>query len=296
MMKEIIEFRIFDDYYHLLKKPNNAVFNGAVYVINVEKGDAVFEEIKQLSSYVKQKYNKYFFGYSNIKRKYSKKEFETATLFQMKVKTTFEPAGEECGTMYDETTACEICGANRKQIGSLKLKRGTIPKKDIARTIAGEIVVSGKFKEAYKQRNLKGLNLLPVEFEKGLSDYYQVVALKELQLTKNTIAGGDIFDIGADGSEAYEFTVSGGHKVTFEKEIYKCPKGHTIGLNLLSEAYVLNSPSINDSDFLVSKQKIGVKRGLLRPEPIYFCSQAFREMVEEEKLSGLEFEIANIEY
>ncbi len=52
-MKEIIEFRIFEDYYHLLSKPNNALFNGAVYVIKVEKGDRIFEEIKQLSLDVK---------------------------------------------------------------------------------------------------------------------------------------------------------------------------------------------------------------------------------------------------
>jgi hypothetical protein len=293
-MQEIIEFRIFDEYFDLLSKPNNAVFNGMCYVIKVEKGSEVFEEIKQLSVGVKQKNNDYFFGYSNIKRSYSKKEIETATLFQMKVKSTFEPAGEGCGTMYDETTACEICGVNRKQIGSLKLKKGTIPKKDIARTIAGEIVVSERFKKAFEQQNLKGLELVPVEFAKGSSDYYQLVATLEIELSKNTIAGGDIFDIGADGSEAYEFTISGGHKVTFEKEVYKCPKGHTIGLNLLSEAYVLNSPSISESDFFVSKQKIGVKRGLLRPESIYFCSQAFRKMIEEEKLSGFGFEVTHL--
>lgn len=294
-MKEIIEFRIFEDYYPLLSKPNNAVFNGAAYVIVVEKGDAVFEEIKQLQDFVKKKYNKGFFGYSKIKRKYSKKELDTATLFQMKIKATFEPTGEECGTLYDETTACEICGANRKQISPLALKRGSIPKKDIARTIAGEVVVSEKFVAAFKQRDLKGAALEPVVFSKGVSDHYQIIASSELELTKNTVAGGDIFDLGSDGSEAYEFIISGGHKVKFEKEVYRCPKGHLIGLNLLSEAYVLNSLSIIENDFFMSKQKIGVKRGLLRPEPIYFCSPAFRKMIEEEKLSGFAFEVAHIE-
>lgn len=78
-------------------------------------------------------------------------------------------------------------------------------------------------------------------------------------------------------------------------EIYKCPKGDTIGLNLLSEPYVADNPLIKDFDFFASRQKLGVKRGLLRPEPIYFCSPAFRKMIEEEKLSGFEFEITNIE-
>jgi hypothetical protein len=278
-MKEIIEFRICNEYAHLLLKVDEGKRNASNTVIHITKEDPKFERIRILSKEIREKKNDFFFLYSNIKREYSKNEFETATLFQMKIKTMFEPAGEECGTMYDETTACEICGANRKQIGSLKLKKGTIPKKDIARTIAGEIIVSEKFEKAFNQRNLKGLDLVSVEYAKGISDYYQLVATSEIELSQSTVAGINIFDLSTSS----------------EGEIYKCPKGHTIGLNLLSEAYVLNSSSIGESDFLVSKQKIGVKRGLLRPEPIYFCSQAFRKMIEEENLSGFEFEIANIE-
>jgi hypothetical protein len=278
-MKEVFEFRIKKKYYHLLSQPNNGKDNGMVYVVKLTKDDPKFEQIRILDKQINEQNNDFFFLYSNIKREYSKNEFETATLFQMKIKTMFEPAGEECGTIYDETTACEICGANRKQIGSLKLKKGTIPKKDIARTIAGEIVVSERFEKAFKQRNLKSLELLPVEFAKGASDYYQLVTSSEIELSQSTVAGIDIFDLSTNS----------------EGEVYKCPKGHTIGLNLLSEAYVLSSSSISESDFFASKQKIGVKRGLLRPEPLYLCSPAFREMVEEEKLSGFDFEIAHIQ-
>jgi len=293
-MKEYTEFRIFQDYFHLLPKPNNAKFNGMVYVIEVSKEDPLYEEIGRLNKQVKEKFNKYFFGYFKIKRSYTKKEIDRAALFQVIIKTTFEPAGEECGTLYDETVACNICGANRKQNSSLMLMKGSIPKKDIARTIAGEVVVSEKFAEAFKQSNLKGAELEPVVFAKGTSGYFQIKASSELELTGHTVAGGDPFDF-LEGSEGVEFAVSGGYPIKFDKEVYKCPKGHTIGLNLLSEAYIINSPLINNSDFFASNQKIGVKRGLLRPEPIYFCSPAFRQMIEEEKLSGFEFEIANIE-
>lgn len=293
-MKEIIEFRIGNEYAHLLLKPGEGKRNGSNTIIYITKDDPKFEQIRILNKQIREKNNDFFFLYSNIKREYSKKELDTATLLQMKIKATFEPAGEECGTLYDETAACEICGANRKQIGPLRLKKGSIPKKDIARTIAGEVVVSNKFAAAFKQRGLKGVTLEPVVFDKGASGYCQLIAFSELELTNNTIAGVNLFDF-SEGSEPLEFTVSGGYPVKFEREIYKCPKGHTIGLNLLSEACVLNKALINDYDLLVSKQKIGVKRGLLRPEPIYFCSPAFREMIKEEKLSGFEFEIANIE-
>jgi hypothetical protein len=153
-MKEIVEFRIYSEFYNLLSKPNNAVFNGAVYVIKVEKRDAIFDEIKYLTTFVRQKYNDSFFGYSVIKRQYDKRELNSAVLFQIKIKNTFEPSGEECGTLYDETATCEICGCNRKQIGPLKLKRGSIPKKDIARTIAGEVVISKKINDAFKKNNM----------------------------------------------------------------------------------------------------------------------------------------------
>ena len=196
-------------------------------------------------------------------------------LLHLKIKTIFEPTGEECGTLYDETAACTICGANRKQVSPLILEKGTMPKKDIAKTIGGEVVVSEKFVNAVKRRNLKGLQFGAVNVEK----YYQLTANTDIELSPNTIVGINPFDLSTSN----------------EGEIYKCPKGDTIGLNLLSEPYVLNSQSIGKYDFYASRQKVGVRRGLLRPEPIYFCSPAFRKMVEEEKLSGFEFEITNIE-
>lgn len=295
-MKETHEFRIFKDYYHLLPQPNTAKFNGMVYVLNIPKVDPLFQQIGRLDKELRGKYGEPFFGFWDVNRIYTKKELIDAKIFHFNIKTAFEPTGEECGTVYDETAACGICGANRKQIGALKLKKGSIPKKDIARTIAGEVVVSEKFAAAFKQRGLKGALLDPVIFDKGTSNYYQLIASSpELELTEKTIAGHNPFNLSTESSEATEFTVSGSYKVKFEKEVYKCPKGHTIGPRILSEPYILNSPSIAENDFFASKQKTGVKQGLLRPEPIYFCSQAFREMVEDEKLSGFEFEIANIE-
>lgn len=296
-MKETLELRINYDYAHLLFKADEGRDLGqlskSIKIIELSKDDPRYNQIPIISKLVKEKYDKGFFFGWQIKRKYSKKEIDAATLLQVKIKTTFEPAGEECGTLYDETIACEICGANRKQISPLKLKIGSIPKKDIARTIAGEVVVSEKFAAFFKQRGLKGAALEPVVLGKGVSGYYQLISSPEIELSKNTVAGVDPFDF-SEGSEGVEFIVPGGYPIKFEKEVYKCPKGHTIGLNLLSEAYVLSSPLISDYDFFSSKQKIGVKRGLLRPDPLFLCSPAFRKMVEEEKLSGFDFEIAHI--
>lgn len=290
-MKEILELRINYDYAHLLFKADEGKNLGtSVKVVELLKEDPRYNQVPFIAEEVEKKYKRGFFFGWQIKRQYSKKELDTAKLFHLKIKAVFEPTGEECGTLYDETTACEICGSNRKQISSLRLKKGTIPKKDIAKTIGGEVIVSEKFVNSVKQRNLQGLQFNPINIEK----YYQLTTNTEIELSNLTIAGVDPFDF-SEGSNGVEFTVSGGYSVKLEKEVYKCPNGHTIGLNLLSETYVESEPSINGSDFLKSKQKIGVKRGLLRPEPIYFCSQAFREMVEFEKLSGFSFEVTKMD-
>ena len=273
-----------------MPKPNNAVYNGSIYILHITRNDELFNEIRRIDKMFREKYDRPFFLYTYTKRTYTKKELDEAQLFHLKIKPVFEPTGEECGTLYDETVSCKICGTGRKQIGPLILKKGTIPKKDIARTIGGEVVVSEKFVNAINLSNLKGLQITATNVDK----YYQLTANEELSLSKNTIAGDDPFTASV-GNSGGTFNISG-YQVNFEKEVYICSQGDLIGLRLLSEPYVLNSQAISQYDFFASKQMIGVKRGLLRPEPIYFCSQNFRKMIEEEKLTGFEFEIANIEY
>ncbi len=278
-MKETVELRIYKKYASLLLNPGEGKDLGLYVSIDIPTNDPRFEKAKKLTKEVREKYNDFFFMYSEIKRKYSKKEIDTAELLHMRIKGTFEPAGEECGTLFDETSVCEICGANRRQISPLTLKKGTIPKKDIAKTIAGEVIVSEKFAAAYTQRGLKGAKLEPVVFTKGESTYYQLVAENEIELTQNTVAGINPFDLSTSN----------------EGEIYKCPKGHTIGLNLISEPYVFDTLNRQSNDILASKQMIGVDRGLLKPEHIYFCSQDFKKMIDEEKLKGIEFGLVHIE-
>ena len=274
-MKEICELRINNVFNNLL--PFNIIRKdiGVVTIIKIEKGSSEYQSIKKLAEEIKVKENESFFYGWGIKRIYNKRELANANLFHLIIANVFEPTGEDCGTLYCETTACEICGANRTQISPLTLKTGTIPKKDIAQTIGGEVVVSEAFVNAVRKRNLKGLNLTSINVEK----YYQLTASTEIELSPNTIAGINPFDLSTSS----------------EGEIYKCPKGDTIGLNILSEPHVLNSPIIKEFDFFVSRQKIGVRRGLLQPEPIYFCSPAFKKMIEVENLTGFSFEIANNE-
>ena len=289
-MKEILELRINYEYAHLLFKADEGKNIGtSVKVIELSIEDPRYRQVPIIAKEVKKKYDKNFFFGWQIKRKYSKKELDAASLLHMKIKVIFEPTGEECGTIYDESVACEICGANRKQVSSLILIKEAIPQKDIAKTIGGEIIVSEKFVNAVKRRNLKGLIFSRINLEK----YYQLTANMEIELSPSTVVGINPFDLSSINESPGVIELEG-YSINFEKEIYTCPKGDTIGLNLLSEPHVLINSSIDTCDFLASRQKIGVKRGLLRPESIHFCSQAFKQMVGEENLTGFDFEITRL--
>jgi hypothetical protein len=49
----------------------------------------------------------YFFW--QVSRAYDQQELDSARTFVMTIERTFEPAGEECGTMYDATSECPYC-------------------------------------------------------------------------------------------------------------------------------------------------------------------------------------------
>lgn len=294
-MKEIFEFRIDPKYYRLLTLKNNGRFNGSCYIVTVEPDDPLFDQIRQLYKEIKEKNGEFLFGYSNVKRKYSKEEINNASFLHLLIKSTFEPAGEECGTEYDYTSECKICGSNRKQIGLLKLEKSSLPKADISMTIAGEVVVSERFADVFLNLNLKGATFNKIELDKGATNSLQlIVSSPEIDLTNKTIAGINIFNMATEESQPQELNISG-YELRFDREVYKCPRGHTIGLNLLSMPHVLETSLASGYDLFVSRQNVGVKRGLLRPNPIYVCSAKFRKMTIDKNLKGFDFQIAVIE-
>jgi hypothetical protein len=278
-MKETVELRIDKKYAHLLLEPGEGRDNEMNIVVEFDRDDPRLGEAIRLRQRFLKEAGEFFYLYPEVQRKYTKRELEEADLLQLIVRRVFEPAGEECGTVYDEETACDICGANAEQRGPLILKRGTIPKKDVARTIADELVVSERLAEAFMSRGLSGAAFRRVQFTAGVSKYYQLFVVPELRLSENTLAGVDLSDF----------------STTCEGEVYKCPRGHTYGLGQLSEAHVMDSPEIATSDLLASAEKLGVRRGLLRQSPLLFCSQSFRKMVEHERLTGFKFEVARID-
>lgn len=165
-MREICEFRIREKHAHLLSQPNagRLLSSGIVRAITVPVGSPLFEEIRALDSRLRASQPVAgLFSFAMIMRKYTPREIESAELLQMFVLKVFEPAGEESGTQYDESTACSECGSGVRQVSDLFFDFRKIPRKcDIATTIAHEIIVSEHLAEILKKSRISGVEFGPV--------------------------------------------------------------------------------------------------------------------------------------
>jgi hypothetical protein len=242
--------------------------------------DPRFAAIGRLEAETKAETGRSFFYGWDICRSYSKAELEGAALFKAWVTSTFEPAGEECGTTYAEETACPQCGAGARQTSSLYLAIRRIPKnKDICRTIAGEIVVSRRVKELFTRHGITGAELAPIGSSPSSSarskEWFQLtVPDATAEIVAPNRVGVDPFDDDAEGK-------------------YRCESGDLIGLNLLSEVSI-DAASRGDADLICTRQFIGNRQGLLRPERVLLVSPKLGRLIWSEKLKGVELEVVHV--
>ena len=302
-MKEYVEFRINREYAHLLFKEDEGVNLGSfVKKVNIAPTDPVFKQIGKLQEEMLRKQT-YFFSSYEYKRIYTEAEINNAAWFWIKKTRHFEPAGEECGTIYDESTACPICGASAKQMTPLRLKRSSIPHVDMAETIAhgDETIVSKRFVEIVKEHNLSGMVFEPVY---GLGkqmpklNYYQICPCNYLEFSDKTIFGQTPFDLsGMFPGCKREYLQRDGTTYTevFPPEIYKCPNGDNAGLGIMSEPYIRYNSILEGLDFFASRQTIGGRGGLIRQSHLLFCSNRMMKLIKENGLKGFQFEIAHVE-
>ena len=204
-------------------------------------------------------------------------ELAGADLFKGAPEKVFEPAGEECGTGYDESRSCPVCGGGAPQTTPLFLERRRIPRGlDFAETIAGEMVVSRSVVELFQQSDLRGASFDPVrlagEGGEPSGDYYQLrIVGVRAELDPKTSVGDDPFDEARGG---------------------RCPRGDIAGLNLLSEVSIRRE-TYSGADLVATREFVGVRRGLLRPRPILLLSPKAWCAVEGARLLGLSTEVAH---
>lgn len=277
-MRELVEFRIPEEHAaRYLKRGEGILLGGSVRKLSVDTGSKRFEDIGEIDRKLREEGTCFFTSWS-IRRTYSKSELHGARLFKLAIVRTFEPPGEKCGTIYDESTACSLCGAGAQQVGPLLLPLSRIPRKrDIAQTISGEVIVSGRFRSVVEQQGVRGLAFGPVLDSRRhtiAQDWYQCrLSNHDLEIVPPTQVGVDPFDMDDAGR-------------------FRCPRGHVLGLNLISELWVRCREMPTD-DFLATRQFIGTRRGLLRPSRLFLASSAAKELMDRERVLGLRFENAH---
>ncbi len=254
-----------------------------VRLVRVPVDSDEYRKIGDITRLVRKRDNKYlFFGWS-IQRIYSKEELQSAKLLLLKLKKTFEPAGEECGTIYEYKDICEICGSGIRQISDLYLDLRKVPRNtDIARTISNEIIIDQNFAEILNINLLAGYQLKPALHKVAQTQatrilkttWYQLFITSQVNINPATKTGEDPFD-------------------PDEANNYRCKNGHTIGLDILSEPFI-NKNSWDGSDFVVTKEHFGVNRGLLRTYPLLLISQKAYQFMENEKCNGYKVEVVHL--
>ena len=343
-MREIVEFRINEDFASQLFADNEGERLGdSVRKVELATDDPRFQRVGELQGQIRAATNSSFFYGRITHRYYTTDELSAAACFHLMVMAAFEPAGEECGTKYDESTACPKCGAGATQVSDLRLDLRRVPKgKDIARTIADEIIVSQRLAEKMLDAGLTGFELRRVRYKARYEDdpldlsqwptgrkilrkaeaagaphptwefwvwlnraenralldqawaeyaasrraksrrcgkptpvwYQLIVTSSQAEIVPPTRVGIDPFDDDPKGE-------------------CRCPLGDLIGLNLLSEVSI-RVASRGDTDFVCTRQFVGVRRGLLRPRRVILISPKVRRLIESERLKGVEIEVAHV--
>jgi hypothetical protein len=276
-VKETFEFRI-PEKLAAAKLPGGSgrTIGYGVRVVRVGPDDRLFAKIGRQERKARE-HGEFFFASWDVRRSYGEEELEAASFLRLRVSRVFEPAGEECGTVYDEERACPLCRSGARQAGPLILRASTIPRvPDISMTIAGEVVVSEAFRLLFEEEQMSGAEFGALQrrsrghLERHPHYHQLLVPGPHPAIDERTNVGVDPFT-----------------RSTPEEK--PCPNGDLLGLNLISELW-LRAGTVPDRDIMTTRQYIGTRRGLLRPERVIIVSQRLAVDLKRRGLKGLRLE------
>jgi hypothetical protein len=303
-MKEIAEFRVPEEKaVKYLQSGDGVTLAGHVRKLSIPLQDPLVRQIVCLHQDLREK-GDYFYLYSNIHREYKTEEIAAAKALKIVIRRVFEPTGEECGTLYSDIAACKYCGAGSEQASDLILDPRSLPDPTrlcIAKTISGEIIVSHSFRKVCRENAMRGAEFQDIWQNKKcnvtIPEWFQLkIVSPALNIVAPTRAGTSPFDDGCMQSQQDQPSDEVELPGTWcdRNHQYVCPLGHTIGLNLFSELSIEDQQQGLQWDIAVTRQLIGVRRGLLRPEPLLVCSSRFRKCMSEARLKGMSFEVVHL--
>lgn len=279
-MREQFEFRIPErDARRFLSDDEGVVLGDSVRKVVVAGDDPLYDKLARIDRLVHDGETG-FVGYWEVRRKYAAAELRSAEAFHLVHTAYFEPVGEECGTRYDDTDACPLCGVGRRQDGELRLDLRRAPRnKDVAATIAEEWIVSERLADAMRAYGIAGVDLRPVTHApRARSEPPRweqlVVTSPPVRAVPPTRFGINPFDDDPRGRQ-------------------RCPMGHVAGLNVLSEVFVARD-DWTGADVAVTREHVGVRRGLLRPYPLLLISPKLRALLDEIGAKGFRLEVSHL--
>jgi hypothetical protein len=343
-MQETLELRLDDKYARRIFRDDEGTCprDIGVRVVRLPTHDPRLSQLRELNRRIRRKEGSgilYSFRYI---RQYTQSEIATAEAFALHIERVFEPAGDECGTEYDESTACPQCGAAATQMSDLRLDlRKTPKKKDIARTLAREIVVSQRLAELLLEAAEGDVHFRPVRHKARYED--DSIDCRRLpsgrRLMRAARREGVSYDSGSfhvwinRAENRYlwdevkkEYAALRGLKERLkplvfpiwhqpviantvrivpptrlgtdpldddERGEFRCPAGDTIGLYLLSELSV-SRQDFNCHELSCTRQFVGMRQGLFRPEQLLLASQRLWQRLRECDVTGLRAEVAHL--
>lgn len=280
-MRECAEFRIPESNAKGFLNDNEGTsVTSSVRKLVIDTNSDRFREIGLIDAQWKSN-GRAFYTSCKISRSFSSLELQNAILFSVRFSKVWEMAGEEHGTLYDESKGCPVCGTGSKQVGPLLLPMKKVSKSaDFIKTIAGEYLISKRARELFEDQQISGSVFSPVlntqDSCRESNQWYQLsTSTIDLEISSSTKVGIDLFDEDIKGT-------------------YRCTCGQLLGLNLLSPV-ILKAEQVTLDDICSSRQFIGIRKGLLRQEKVIFATQKLRQMAIKEKLRGLEFDVAYFE-
>jgi hypothetical protein len=217
------------------------------------------------------------FSMCEVSRHYTPRELRAAEFLLVEFWPFFRPTGEECGTLYDESTACSFCGAGGRQVNALHLELRRIPKsRDLALTMGGEYVISSQLAEVLRQHRITGYELRPIVSKGGRpgSDHHQLVIPSAI-------------------AEIVPPTRAGRTYLAPEPDPNRCPEGHILGHRLLSPLH-LSRNSLGELDWVFTRQRFGSRQGLFRPYPLMIVTQRLYRLLAEQKVRCLHAEVVHL--
>lgn len=163
-MKTEIEYRISEEVAQKVFGRNEGKLIGeSLRCVTLDASDARWPLLANLYS---TRQGDGFFSW-RIRRSYSADETKNAKLHLLHITTNVRPTGEECGTVYDDSETCPLCGAGRVQTSPLRLSLTETPKTaEIAETWAGEVIVSRRVVRLLIDFGITGFGLGPVQRSK----------------------------------------------------------------------------------------------------------------------------------